>query len=479
MKIPRRKAHDDRTARHRARRRWAMSSKLSWRKVALVVAGILVVAWLGRGLLPEIGTAGASKESETEAGGPPRPKEPPSVVDLDGKKVPAVGGPVAVLNPGLARPGALVGVTGSGFDPGASVQVFLTTGNGKPQPVASGKTDRHGSVTTEFRFPAAAATAGDQHLVTVQQANSDKVAEAELVAQAGVATASVSDDTAAPGGTLTVNAAGLMPGETINVYWGRVGGKPATTFKADESGGVSKQTVTVGIAPTGPSSLILVGSESQSAAVAPFTMLGLYPSAVAKPYAGRAGDSISVSGKGFAPGERVLVYFNQATGTPAFAQKANARGAVAGMSFKIPFGLKGKQSLILIGEQSRASANTGFSVMPYSPSARANTYGGLPGTTLTFYVKDFAPNEAVHVYVNRGPNNKGELVSAFRVDERGTAAAAGSYMIPGDASGKLTLTLIGRKSEGVATATVTVDKVDGPVNVPPQPKYSLPPDLED
>ena len=38
---------------------------------------------------------------------------------------------------------------------------------------------------------------------------------------------------------------------------------------------------------------------------------------------------------------------------------------------------------------------------------------------------------------------------------------------------------MGARSEGTATATVTVDKVDGPVNVPPQPKYSLPPDLED
>jgi len=448
---------------------------VSWRKLALVAAGILVVAWLGRGLLPEFGTSQAGGQSEE---GPPRPKAPPAVVDLGGKKVPAVGGPVAVLNPGLARPGATVGVTGSGFDPGASVQVFLTTGNGKPQPVASGKVDRHGSVTTEFKFPATAANAGNQHLVTVQQANSDKVAEAELVAQAGVATASVSEDTASPGGTLTVTAAGFMPGETINVYWGRVAGQPATTFKADQSGSITKQKVTVGVAPTGPSTLILVGQESQSAAVAPFTMLGLYPSAAAKPYAARAGDSVSVSGKGFAPGERVLVYFNQATGTPVFAQKADAKGAVAGMTFKIPFGLKGKQSLILVGEQSRASANTGFSVMPYSPSARANTYGGLPGTTLTFYVKDFAPNEAVHVFVN-GPNNSRELVSAFRVDERGSAAAAGSYMIPGDAQGKLTLTLVGQKSEGVATATVTVDKVDGPVNVPPQPKYSLPPDLED
>ncbi|MFS8498278.1 MAG: hypothetical protein FWJ70_08570 [Micromonosporaceae bacterium] len=446
----------------------------SWRKTAVAVIGLLVVVWLGRGLLPSIGTIGGSGEGE-EA---PKPKPPEQVIDLDGKKVPAVGGPVAVLNPGLARPGATVGVAGSGFDAGARVRVLLSTDGGKPKEVASGKVDRNGSVTAEFTFPQSAA-AGNEHLVTVHQVNSDKVAEAQLVSQAGVATVKLSDETASPGDTLTVDAEGFLPGEKVNVYWGRAAGKPAATLEADEHGSISKESVRVGVAPAGQSTLVLVGAKSQSAAVAPFTMLSLYPSAVSQPYAARAGQTITVSGKGFAPGERVLVHLNQATGVPAFVDEADGRGNLAGVTFKLPFGLKGKQNLILTGEQSRASVSTGFTVMPYQPSARANTYGGLPGTTLTFYVKGFAPNEAVHVYANRSKSSQGELVSAFRVDGKGTASAAGKYVIPGDAQGKLTLTLVGAKSEGTATTTVTVDKPDGPVNVPPQPKYKLPKELEE
>src|SRR5690606_14817381 len=143
----------------------------SWRKAAVAVAGLLIVVWLGRGLLPSIGSIGGSDEAE-EA---PKPKPPEQVVDLDGKKVPAVGGPVAVLNPGLARPGASVGVAGSGFDPGARVRVLLSTDGGKPKEVATGKVDRNGSVTAEFTFPQGAATGGE-HLVTVHLVNSDKVA---------------------------------------------------------------------------------------------------------------------------------------------------------------------------------------------------------------------------------------------------------------------------------------------------------------
>jgi hypothetical protein len=419
----------------------------------LAVLGVLVVVWLGRGLLPAIGTGGDSAEEEI-----PKPKPPQKVIEIEGKKVPAAEGPIAVLNPGLARPGAEVGVNGSGFDPGARVRVLLSTGNSKPAEVATGKVDRNGAVMAEFTFPEGAATAGDEHVVTVHQVNSDKVAEAELMAQAGVATAKLSDDTAAPGDSLSVNAAGFLPRETVNVFWGRVAGKPTATLKADESGSLSKESVKVGVAPTGESTLILVGAKSQSAAVAPFTMLGLYPTAASKPYAARAGDPIAVSGDGFAPGERVLVHVNQATGSPAFVEETDSRGDVAGVSFRVPFGLKGKQTLILTGEQSRASVSTGFSVLPYQPTARANTYGGLPGTILTFYVKDFAPDEVVHVYIGRGQGSQGERVSEFRVDGKGSATAAGEYVIPRDAQGKLTLTLVGTKSEASTTTTVSVEE---------------------
>jgi hypothetical protein len=85
----------------------------------------------------------------------------------------------------------------------------------------------------------------------------------------------------------------------------------------------------------------------------------------------------------------------------------------------------------------------------------------------------------VKVYAGGSGNSQGELVAGFRVDAKGAASAAGSYTIPGSAQGKVTFTLVGSKSEASATAKVTVDKTDGPVNVPPQPKYTLPKDLTD
>ncbi len=108
------------------------------------------------------------------------------------------------------------------------------------------------------------------------------------------------------------------------------------------------------------------------------------------------------------------------------------------------------------------------------PNAQASTYGGLPGTTISFYASGFARQEVVHVYVGGGLGGGGTLVSCFNTDDKGNAAAAGSYVIPGNAQGKLTFALIGSKSGGKASAALTVSAAPSPVQVPPQPPFTCP-----
>jgi hypothetical protein len=451
----------------------------SWKQLLLAAIGLLVVVSIGRAVIDGFGkgavdVTGQGGNSEAQTPSPQR------TVEIDGKGIPVNSGPVAVLNPGLARPGGTVGVNATGFDPGASVEVLLTSGpSAKPAVVASAKADKSGSVSTEFSVPVDSANAAPTQEVTVQQAKGNKVAKAELVAQAGVGTVKLGDKTGAPGSSIGLDAEGFLPGEQVNVYFGRAGGEPATKLKADSAGRISKASVRVGVAPAGDSTIVMIGDKSKTTATASFTMLGLYPTAKTSPYAVKAGDSISVSGKGFAPNERVLVHFNESGGAAPIVLQSDGRGTVTGAAFKVPFGLKGQHTLILTGEQSRASVSSGFSVLPYSPTARASTYGGLPGTVLNFYARDFAPNEVVKVYIGGSANTQGDLVAAFRVDAKGSVSAAGSYVIPGSAQGKLTFSLVGSKSESTATVKVTVDKADGPVNVPAQPKYTLPPELHD
>lgn len=462
-------------------------SKWSLKQVLIVTVVALALISVGRSVLP--GGGGKGSVDLTGRGGPgsnssssekgtqvevPEVKKPTKIVQFNGRKVPVGAGPVAVLNPALAKPGGQVGVNASGFDKGARVRVLLSTGKkNTARVVATGKVNRDGVVNANFTYPVGVAnSAGRQTVTVVQDGSTSKVAKADLSAQSGVGLVTLSDEVGQPGTPLTIDAEGFSPSEAVKVYWGRITGTPTTTLRADSAGKIQHATLRVGVGAVGDNTIILVGAKSKTTALAPFQLLRQYPMVLTKPFAARANKTINIVGRGFAPNERVLAYFNNSSGTPVMTMRASDNGTIGGVAFKVPFGLFGRQSLIFTGEQSRASTKAGFAAMPYNPTVRTSTWGGLPGTMLNFYAKGFAANEAVHVYV------QGELVAAFRVNSAGSALAAGTYTIPADAQGKVVFKLRGTRSQGVGTATVSVDKSEGKVHLPPQKKYKLPPDLK-
>jgi hypothetical protein len=426
------------------------------------------------------GSASASRTqptaSTTSPTSPVPSARPPVRVTLGGHSIAAGGQPIILLNPGLVAPGGQVSVQGSGFDPRAMVHVrLLAAHSSQGTTVALGKTDKYGSLYTQFSMPQSASSSGAT--VVAQENGSGKSATAQLVSPLGAASASLVGKAAGqPGDTATVSATGFGPGETVDVYWGRLSGTPAATLTADSSGSISRATVPVGLAPVGPTTLVLVGTKTQATATAPYQMLGLYPNTTPHPYAVQSGHPMTYTGRGFAPGEQVLVYFNASSGTPALAVQANSGGRFS-TSFLVPFGLGGRQTLTAIGAQSRASVSTSFTVLPYSPQVQASTYGALPGTSIGFYASGFAAGEVVKVYLGRGKGGGGQLVTAFRVDAKGDAAAAGGYVIPSNAGPALYFTLVGQTSGGTGVAKVSVTASQQQVSIPPQPAYVLPPSL--
>jgi hypothetical protein len=448
----------------------------NWRRAVLAAVALFVALSVGRSLLP-----GANAP-----GGAPRPADenatesPPPTVKLgDGAVVPQGDAPMITLNPGLVRLGGTVSVYGAGFDAGSKVDLKLAASkkSAAAKQVATATAGKDGSINTSFTFPAET-TGSPTRQVTAQQRGSTKKATAEAAVAQGVGQATLSAIVGKPGDTVALTVRGFSPGEELSVYWGRIAGEPTMTLHADSSGGLSKVPVKVGVAAVGVASLVVVGKTSGIAASAPFQILSLYPSVKLGPYAVKASQRIGFSGKGFAPGERVLVRLNSAGGQPIMAIQTDQNGTFSGAGLVLPYELKGKQSLVFTGEQSRASVSSGFSILPYMPVVRASAYGGLPGTGLTFYATGFAPNEAVHVFVGRTKGSQGDLIAAFRVNEKGTASATGTYVVPGDAGNSLTFTLVGMRSNASGTVNFKVDNSGGPVEVPPQPKYKLPKDLE-
>jgi hypothetical protein len=449
--------------------------KVSWKSI-LAVAVVLVVFWQLFHVLHQSGGKKNASAPTSTAAPTPTPTPTPTVT-IGGRAVPATGGPSIVLDPGLVPAGGHVGIFGSGFTPHARVVVLLRMSpRSAGTVIARTWTAKNGTLVSGFSMPSTVTQSGAT--VIAEQAGGQS-ATAQLVTSGGVGTVTIVGKPAGkPGDVLQIQGSGFGPGEKVNVYWGRVSGTPAAVLTADADGDVGRAAIRVGVAPVGETTLVLVGTRTHTTATTPYLMLGLYPSTASHPWAIRAGHPVTYTGSGFAPGEQVLIYLNRADGVPALTTTANTYGSFS-ISFMVPFGLKGRQSLTAIGDQSRAATTSGFTVEPYLPSVQASTYGALPGTTLSFYATGFAANEVVLVYLGATKGQMGKLVTAFRVNANGAADAAGDYIVPSGVQGALYFTLVGQKSGGTGVAKVDVTPAPGggQVTVPSQPPYVLPPSL--
>jgi hypothetical protein len=389
---------------------------------------------------------------------------------------PTVGGshvPFILLSPGEVQQGQQITLVGSNFDPKATIEFFVKQRESdRGKLIGSVQADRTGSFENVTLALPASQPFGN-FIIQARQVRSAKTAESTgIIANGGAATVKLNAIVGKVGDVVKVTAKGFAPGEKINVYWNSMGTDPVAVLTADQGGGIGQAPIQVPFGMPGDNSFIFMGQESQTPVSLQFYLLKLYPVVKPSSYSIRADNLLSFSGKGFGPNELVLAYVNKPVGQPLATIQTNAFGSFTNAAgFVVPFSLKGKQVLVFLGSQSRASFTVAFTVAPYMPSVQPSTYGGSPGTTLSFYATGFARNEIVHVYTG----NPGTLVSCFSTDGKGNAGAAGSYTIPGNAQvGKMVFTLRGSKSGAVTTATVQVSAPITPVQVPPSPPFTCP-----
>jgi hypothetical protein len=251
------------------------------------------------------------------------------------------------------------------------------------------------------------------------------------------------------------------------VYLNNLGTSPVTTIYAGGSGQISLAPIPVPYGPVGATALLLLGRHSRGLAAVPFEMLGLYPTASVSSYAAVADTVLSFNAAGFGPNETVDVRVNTPDGYAVGQLHADNAGSIRTAGhFRIPFSLKGRNTFVLTGEQSHTSTTVTFTVEPYQPIAAPSSYGGGPGTAITFYGTGFARHETVRVWVNRPGGGRTEAAT-MRTDGRGNLVArAGLYLIGTDAQpGKLLFTLAGDKSVTPVTVAFTVQEAGNPVQL--------------
>jgi hypothetical protein len=453
-------------------------SRLKTIILALVV--IAAVAYMGKQLLgSSLGSralglinrnpAGQSTPSQVKTA--PLPK----TVKVGNQQITTAVGPLILLNPGVVRQGTSISVTGSGFDPGSVIKISITRqGSSTALTSIEVKADKTGGFYSVNMTVPTSLSSGSFNVVGQEQ-NSNRTAQAFGSIAGGAPQVKLGLQVGQPGNQVTVSLNGFAPNETVKVYWNTLSGQPITTFQADGGGGVGQGKLQVPYGAVGNNTFLFVGARSNSLVAANFLMLNLYPSVKLSSYALKADNLLSFTGKGFGPGEPVLVYLNTTSGQPLAVVNADNSGAFHNApGFVVPYVLKGKQTLIFMGEQSRAPESVSFTVLPYSPVVEPSTYGGLPGTAISFYVNGFASNEIVHVYAGHTKSTLGTMVACFQTDGKGKAVNAGSYVIPGSAQGALGFALVGEKSGGVGTASVNVSTPPDPVQTPPQATFTCP-----
>lgn len=436
----------------------------------LGISGALVVAVVLSYALHLPGLGGISLDTTGDSanqGSAPKVTPTPPVTQ-GGGQITGDHKPFILLSPSVVRQGSNITAMGSDFSPKAIIDFYVKhNGDGRSQAVGFIQADENGAFNgAVLNLPASQPSGA--FTVEARQRHSSNVAASNGILDVGLSNVKLGAQVGKTGDVIGVSASGFQPNEAIKVYWNKTGTNPIAILQADATGSLTAQQLTVPFGAIGTNNFIFVGDKSQQPVSVPFLLLNLYPSVKLSSYAIQADNMISFSGKDFGPNESVQVYVNSPEGKPILKIQTSDQGAFTNVpGFVVPFNLKGAQTIIFIGQQSHTPATVNFDVLPYTPNAQPSTYGGRPGTAVTFYVGGFARNEVVHVYVGATRNNPGTMVGCFKTDGQGNAMSVGSYVIPADAHpGQLSFTLTGSKSGASAQATIQVMPALGTAQIP-------------
>lgn len=259
------------------------------------------------------------------------------------------------------KPTERLGFIAGGFVPGERVQVYLGRDESGSQPLAIIGTDRVGNTAwTEVVVPMLEAGQYTLRLV----GSEGEVRETILIEPFRPAV-ELSPWSGPPGSTTELNAKGFAPGEPVLVYlegdahpalvvqadqWGNIWGAGPLAIPADRKGS------SIGITASGQQSGATVRLEFYLHEVRPWVQL--------TSYAGMAGTPVSLSGGGFAAGERVTVHIDERESPPVASGTTDGQGNFSAIG---PVRIHGEPeeqvTFVVVGDQSGAETRATFKVL--------------------------------------------------------------------------------------------------------------------
>lgn len=393
---------------------------------------------------------GSSADFADKSRGRVQPTSSPAVVDP--QRLKGQLNPFLVLRAGVVRRGAPVVVGGGGFAPNQELVVTMQReGDTTPLELGAVRADKNG-VLSDVSLPLPEGVAAGTYRIVATPSLGGPAVEASLSVDSGQTWGRLTSETAKPKGAVGFEGGGFLPGENVSLQLDSLGNAPLATVQASERGDVSG-VLRIPLANEGSHLVLFYGDQSRMPVTTELSVLGFYPWVELDNYSPGPEQAVGFAGMDFAPGEKVYVFLNSLEAGPVMAVQVGADGTFkAPGALSLAPGVQGKQKLIFVGSQSQADVQAEFTVQPYPGALELTLYAGPPGSEVAFIGNGFAKGEEVYAYI--GPPERGQKVSAFTADEKGTFHGAGGFRVPRDAkAGELTLSVAGQVS-GVQASVV-------------------------
>jgi hypothetical protein len=343
-------------------------------------------------------------------------------------------------------PYAVVSVSGSGYAPNETISLALASATSTV--MADGKGSFSGSVTVPM------VSSGLYHLVATGSISGASTFDYFWIDQFYP---SVSPSTyyLMPGASLSFTGSGFATGEPIAVTQTGTSTSLAT-ITADATGAfTSAGSFVVPPADHGTvNTFTLTGQKSGQQASVQVTVGDYYAYTSPTAYYLLPGQTETFSGGGFAGGEKVDVYAGIPSGssTPAATITTDQQGGfLSAGSIAVPFSALKNLTFTLIGELSRAQAQTTIAVGGYYPTLSPSSYYVTPNTSITIAGSGFAPSEGITL-----------TVAGTATSTAATTTAMGTFsvpvVIPFSSTGSASITASGNQSGAVGNVSVALAK---------------------
>jgi large repetitive protein len=235
-----------------------------------------------------------------------------------------------------------------------------------------------------------------------------------------------------PGSNVTISGSGFSAGESVRVNFG-------TRFAdvtADAGGNISGVSLPIPAVPSGLQFASAFGATSGKWALAYMWVAGYAPAVAPNSWYVLPGQSLSLSGSGFAPNESVTVMYG---GSQIASTSASAGGSFTLNGLSLPLSLHNTTAtLTFTGATSAMPVLLTLTIGQLYPSVTPSSWYTAPGSVISVTGGGFGPNEPVTV-------TAGTRTATTTANGSG-AFSIGSFALPASGGGSVTLSAVGATS---------------------------------